>query len=154
MYEPAASPSDLRIDNQAYEYLESTAKWAKFLSIVGFIMIGFMLLAGLFAGSVFTLFSSEMNQSGAMSAAEGTILSVVYFVFGVIYFFPCLFLFQFSSRMLTALHSSDQATLNSSLSQLKACFKFFGIVTIVCIGMYILFILALIGGGMTGAFNK
>ncbi|MGN6617140.1 MAG: DUF5362 family protein [Ilyomonas sp.] len=128
---------ELQIDPQGQQYLYNTAKWSKFLSIVGFIFIGFFIVVALFIGAIFNTISSQ--STNVMPAYfNGATLSFIYIIIALIYFFPCLHLYRFSSRMLNALSASDQATLNSSLSQLKAFFKFMGVLTIVVLSLYVL----------------
>ena len=45
-YTEKLTPSGLEIDTQAKAFLNETAKWAKFLAIVGFVLVGFFLLFG------------------------------------------------------------------------------------------------------------
>ncbi len=40
-YTEKLTPSGLEIDTQAKAFLNETAKWAKFLAIVGFVLVGF-----------------------------------------------------------------------------------------------------------------
>lgn len=47
------------------EALRGTAKWARFLAIVGFVMIGLMVILGLFAGSMMANFGSMMGGANA-----------------------------------------------------------------------------------------
>lgn len=47
------------------EALRGTAKWARFLAIVGFVMIGLMVLVGLFAGSMMAKMGSMMGGANA-----------------------------------------------------------------------------------------
>ncbi len=82
-------------------------------------------------------------SAAAMSTVGGAFLSIVYVLVALLYFFPCLYLFRFSTRMQTSIRSNDQRLLNSSFSNLKSCFKFMGILTIVVLACYFL---ALIGG--------
>lgn len=49
------------------EALRGTAKWAKFISIVGFVLIGLMVLVGVFAGSMIAKLGSA---SSAMQEAQ------------------------------------------------------------------------------------
>jgi hypothetical protein len=140
---------DLQLDHQAAGYLNETARWARFLSILGFIMIGLLVLVGLFFGSFIAGMMSTMN-GGATSVFGGGVLTFVYLLVAVFYFFPCFYLFQFASKMQVALRNNDVPTLNTSLKNLKSCFKFFGIIAIVVLGLYALGIIAAIIGAAVG----
>lgn len=128
--------------------LADTARWARFLSIVGFVMCGFIVLIGFFAGSIFSMFANtdELEALGGMSSAMGAGMAFFYVIIAVIYFIPCLFLFRFANKMKVALLSNDQAALNTSFQNLKSMFRFFGIVTIIMLALWaIVLLIALVG---------
>ncbi len=139
---------ELQIDQQASVYLGETAKWAKFLSIVGFIMCAILLVIGIFAGTML----ANMNDSfgGAYAAGYGTAFGMIYAFGALLYFFPCLYLFRFSTAMQTALRSNDQQTLLKSFRNLKSCYKFLGILTLVIL---ILWVLAFVFGSLGSALG-
>jgi len=124
---------ELQIDHQGSSFLRETAKWSKFLSIVGFVMMGLMLLFLGFAGTTMsTMFASSYGRSTGGGFAQFIILAA----FLLIYFFPCLYLYKFATKMQVALRSNDQETLNSSFENLKSCFKFMGILMIIILAIY------------------
>lgn len=143
---------DLQIDHQSSSFLSETAKWGKFLAIMGFIFCGLMVIVALFAG---TLMASMMpglgTAEGTTAAIGGGVLTVVYLVLALIYFFPCLYLFNFSSKMQLALRSNQQDVLNTSFRNLKSCFKFMGILTIVLLSFWVLLIIFSVGAGLAGS---
>ncbi|MBV9962768.1 MAG: hypothetical protein JO072_11010 [Parafilimonas sp.] len=135
----------LQVDNSNIPYLSEAAKWGKFLSILGFIIIIIVLCFGILAFITGNTFSPELDtqlQDMQLPGNLGGIIMGIYFlVISVLYFFPCLFLYNFSSRMQKALRSNDQILLNRSFSSLKSLFKFWGILTIVIMGFFILIII-------------
>jgi|SRR6185437_11853113 hypothetical protein len=145
---PAANLFDLQLDQQATTYLSESARWARFLSVLGFVMCALLILVGLFMGSIVsTALSSSM---GAGSYFGGTFFTMLYVIIALVYFFPCLYLFQFGSKMRTALRNNDQELLSLSLKNLKSCFKFFGILAIIVLGLYALALVAAIIGAAVG----
>ena len=144
-YKPATTGSDqnlfeLQIDQQSISYLGETARWAKFLSIVGFVMCGIMIVAAVFAGTIMATFSRFGNNDalGSTMGYSGVLISGIYIVLALLCFFPYLFLFNFSVKMQSALRNNDQTNLNISFSNLKSCFKFVGILTIIVLSFYLL----------------
>jgi len=140
---------DLNIDQTSKGHLIEAARWGKFLSIVGFVVCGLIILAGIFFS---TFMSSMSNRYGSMysdaysSSGMGAMMAVLYIVMAVIYFFPCLFLFRFSTKMKTALATNDQNTLNTSFQNIKAMFRYVGIITLIILIIYALvLIIAIIG---------
>jgi hypothetical protein len=142
MEQPTENLLDLQIDPESNSYLSEAAKWSKFLAIMGFIMCGLLVILGLFSASIYG--SASHAIGGAFSEMGGFMIAAFYFVFAVVYFFPCLYLLRFSSKMQAALRSNNQQELNNSFSNLKSCFRFMGILTIVVISLYVIVILLLV----------
>ena len=142
----------LQIDTGNTPYLAETAKWAKFLAIMGFIFCGLMIIVGLFAGTIFTAYfnqASSLGTDGGLGTLGAGVFTVIYILIALIYFIPCLYLFNFASKMQAALRTNDQVNLNASFRNLKACFKFWGILLIICLCFYaIILITAIMGSGL------
>lgn len=134
------------LSSEIKSYLEETAKWGKFLAIVGFVFIGLMALFSLFFG---TLLSSL--PGGELFPFNPMVFTIPFLLIVALYFFPVLYLYRFSTKMQTALHLNNESDLTESFSNLKSLYKFTGIFTAVFLGIYALFfIFALIGGTMMG----
>ena len=128
----------LGIDPTTKAHLSEAARWARFLSIVGFIMCAILILVGIFAGSIFSTFTSKFSSGTDISSTFSAVFVVLYIIIAVIYFFPCLFLFQFAGLMKSALASNDQNTLNTSFQNLKKMFRYVGILTIIALSFYLI----------------
>lgn len=135
-----AGQSNLQFTPLIREYLEEIRKWSKFISIVGFVGIGLMVLAGLGVSVV-----SSVTQGAFAGASEVPVpmflYGFIYLIVGVIYFFPVLYLYRFSSRMKTALFDDDQSLLTESFENLKSHYKFIAVMTIVILSLYALILL-------------
>src|SRR5687768_16707413 len=114
--EQSNSLFELQIDHQASSFLRETAKWSKFLAIIGFIFIGLVLLILVLAGAGM---SSALGSTygAALSGVAGTVLLGGMML---IYLFPCLYLYKFATKMQVALRNIDQETLNTSFENLKS----------------------------------
>ena len=132
---------ELQIDQQNTSYLSEIARWGKFLSIMGFIGIGLCAI-----GFTIVLLTGNATSSASFGGTsydmgnnmQKTILPIIMIILFLIYFFPTLYLYRFSTQMQTALRNNDQGNLNSSFGNLKSCFKFVGILTIVILCLYAL----------------
>ncbi|MCO5285840.1 MAG: DUF5362 family protein [Chitinophagaceae bacterium] len=128
--------NDLQITPTVEVYLGETAKWGRFLAIIGFVLTGlFVILAFTFT----TFMSSAMND--LYGPAMGPLTSgmmVNFLIIAVLMFFPSLFLLRFSSRMKEAIAEINQGALESSFESLKSLFKFYGIITLIVLGIYLL----------------
>ncbi|HTQ65726.1 MAG TPA: DUF5362 family protein [Puia sp.] len=146
--EQNSSPSnlfELHIDNQSSGYLAEAARWAKFLAILGFIFCGLIVLVAVFAGSYI---ASSFNRFGTegLTLVSGAFVSFLYILIALLYFFPCLFLFRFASKMQVALRTNDQELLNTSFRNLRGFYRFLGILTIVVLSIYVLALIFVIIG--------
>ena len=128
--------SGLVISGSSIEYLNETRKWAKFLSVLGFILCGFLVLGVLSVGAIGSFIPSE--EMRGLASSEGFILAIVYLLMGLLYFFPSLYLFKFSQKLKTALAFKNGSDLNEALSNHKSFFKFIGIFTIVTLALYLM----------------
>ena len=119
----------MEIDGSMMSILNETRKWTKFLAILGFIGIGFMLLIGLFTGAI----SSTIDDPNIASAMPfpAAFIGIIYISMAVIYFFPVLYLLNFSNKMKKALYFSNHEALYEAFKYLKYHYKFIGIITII-----------------------
>lgn len=136
--------NDLSLTTGAKIFLKESASWTKFISIVGFVFLGLIVLIALFAGSIM---GSAFEEAG-MPMAGGAFITVIYLLIVVLYFFPIYYLFQFSSKMKAALQNQSSELLEQAFSNLKSHYKFMGILLIIACAFYGL---ALIFGGLAAA---
>lgn len=134
--------SDLQIDQSSHIYLSETARWANFLSIVGFVLSVILAIAGLFTGVFLGSMSSTYGNSSVIGAGFA---AVFYLIIAVLYFVMSLFLYRFASKMKMALYTNDQETLNHSFLNLKNLYKMMGILTIIYLCLIVLFMIFGIG---------
>jgi hypothetical protein len=144
---------ELAIDHESSSYLTETARWAKFLSIVGFVTCGLLAVASFFIGSIMsrsalTLYGAD--GAGAYGAGYAAGITAVYLAIAVLYFFPCLYLYRFAVRLKGALHDNDQVQLNLSLKSQRSLFKFVGILTIIVLAFYALALIVIVIGNLVG----
>ena len=126
---------ELQVDPSSSNYLSETTKWSKFLAIVGFVMCTIFMIMGIMMAITF---STDMAGVGLYGAGFGIGIAMVYIILGALYFFPCLYLLRFAIRMQTALRSNDQNSLVAGFANLKSCFKFMGILTIVILAFWVI----------------
>lgn len=143
------APKQLSLSDHAIGFLRETAKWANFLSIVGFIGIGLIVLGALFGGAFMASAASEFG--GGPLAAGGAFFTIIYLLVAVLYFFPVYYLFKFAKNMKAALQAKDEETLTKGFEYMKSHYKFIGILTIVLLSFYVLvFLFGLLGLAASG----
>ena len=145
MNNPITQLEQLTITSASKNFLRETAKWAFFLSIMGFIMIGFMLILSIFANTIFGM--AAAMQPG-VPQNFGMIMTITYLVLAVIYFFPVYYLLQFSNKMKKALQTKNDDTLANAFEMLKSHYKFIGVFTIITISLYILLLVVAMMGAL------
>lgn len=132
----------LELNELAVNSLQTSAKWSSFLAIIGFIGLGFMLLAALLVGSVFSAMPQEMGLEVNPMGGVLKYLPLFYILIAVIYFFPVYYLYKYASEMKRALNLRNSESVAEALSYLKSHHKFLGIMTIVVISLYIIGMIA------------
>jgi beta-lactamase regulating signal transducer with metallopeptidase domain len=126
---------------ESLRYLNTAAKWAQFLAIMGFISVGILCLVGIVMGAILSL--TDKMSSFPFPVPAG-LLGFIYIIIAFVYFFPALYLYRFSTSTTRALVLRDTPSLTDAINNLKKIFKFIGIATIVAILLYILIIIGAI----------
>ncbi|TYA71671.1 DUF5362 family protein [Seonamhaeicola marinus] len=137
---------ELDVNKEIKGYLAETAKWAYFMSIIGFIGIGLMVFGGIIVAVAGGAMGNAFESAYGIGSTVG--VAMVYIVLALIYFFPVLYLFKFGKNMKSALKQTNNNDFKAAFLNLKSHYKFMGIFTIVIISIYIL---AFIGGGLAAA---
>ena len=139
--------SGLVLTPEAQTYLRESGKWANFLGIIGFVMCGLFLILSLFIGTLMTTMAQISPMYAAMPAALGGVVTVVFILFDILYFFFALYLYQFGSKIKKGSSFGDSEQVTIALGKLKSFFKLWGIVTIVILCLYALeIIIGIIAG--------
>ncbi len=138
---------ELQFTPVAQSFYRETAKWARFLAIVGFVFIGLYILWALMILALGGAAFSAAQGMGAMGAVGGTFVGIIILVVGILMFFPTLYLYRFGTKAKQALESSNTEYLTTSLENLKSYFKFLGIMVAIYLAFVVLmFFFALLGG--------
>ena len=135
----------LWISEDVRSYIYDMSKWARFLSIVGFVFSAMIVLSA-FSTSAFLTGLAATSPGNPLLALGATGLTVIYLLIGLLQFYPSFLLFKFSTAAMQAVLFADQEGLNTAMSKLKSFFKFWGILTIVFLVFYILVIVAAVLG--------
>ena len=134
--------NELQVDPEAQLHLNESAKWAKFLGVIGFIFSGLILLAGLVNLVSYNEYNSRSYYYGSRQVLNPLLQGCLLLIIAVIWTFASLYLYRFATKMKTSLQNTDQFTFNDALSNLSKNYKFLGIVTIVYLSLVVLAVLA------------
>lgn len=139
---------ELEINEDIKGFLKETSTWSYFLSIMGFIGIGIMVVFGAFFGAIMSSDAlGGANPYAELGFSMGY-LGLIYVVLALVYFFPVYYLFNFSRKMKSALKLNNNEDFKLAFSNLKSHYKFMGIFTIAIVSIYLL---AFIGGMLAAA---
>lgn len=113
--------------------LLSAAKWMKFLCIVGCIGVAIMLIAGL----VMMVAGANFGLAGTPFGAG---MGVIYLILAALYIYPLIKGFQFANATKAACLTDNEAQLARGFSGLRSLMQFTGILTIIVLVIYALFL--------------
>lgn len=119
------------VNHEIKLYLSETAKWGNILAIIGYVAMGMMALASLVMIVVFSFIDLE-------TPFPIWILGIVYLLLAGVYYIPVTYLYRFSDQIKLAVHRNDEKLYTTGFANLKSLFKFFGIFTLVLLGLYVL----------------
>jgi len=129
--------SKIEIGSEALDNLNVIWKWTTFLSVLGFILLGLIIVAG-FATTLFlTTFKSQQANLGIPES----LMIIVFIAIAALYFFPVFFLFRFSRNTRDAIQKHDQKKLVKGFRNLRLFFAYLGIMVILVLSVYLVLLL-------------
>jgi len=137
----------MEIGQEALKNLNSTRKWTMFLSVIGFIFLGLLIVVGVTTSTFLTAFKSKEVNLGVPES----LMIISFIIVAAIYFFPVYFLFRFSRSARDAVQNHDKLKLEKAIRSLRSYFTYIGILAIIVISIYVI---ALIASGASMAFLK
>ncbi|MGC6432493.1 MAG: hypothetical protein ACON5F_15725 [Jejuia sp.] len=144
---------ELDVNQKIKGYLGETSKWSYFLSIMGFIGIGFMIVLGIFMASINA--GSPLawgDEDPAFRYGYSFGVALFYIIIALVYLFPVLYLFRFSRSMKNALKNDNNEEFVDAFKNLKSHYKFIAIFTIAIIALYLIIIFGIAIGAGSGMF--
>ena len=139
MNEQQFGTSILKVNEQMIQSIVSTKTWTKFLSIMGFITAGFVIIVGI----IFMIFGGAIFSKEA-EAPYAVLIGIVYILMSLLYIIPSRYLFMYSSALSRFLGAKSELELESALSYQKSFWKFWGILFLIGIIIAVIGIFAAI----------
>jgi hypothetical protein len=121
---------ELQVDQTASKNLSDAARWAKFLSVTGFICMGLLLIFFLAMQSQIASAFSQVVPGFSNLNSVGLLITVIIIVVGIVSLLM-YFLFRGSALIKKGIEAKSQETFNNGLASLKAYFTMYGILAIV-----------------------
>lgn len=127
----------LSIDEENTGTLRSASQWGKVLAVLGFVLGAMVILLGIILYNKIAGSYSPGDYAARSLKTIALRYLVISVLFGGVFITGAIFTMNFSNRVITALNTHDQYSLNSGLSAIKSGIIFWTI-------MFVLFILLLI----------
>lgn len=137
----------LWISEDVRSYIYETAKWTKFLSVIGFIFSALTAITAFGANA----FLSAVPADNPLQKIGAAGITIVYLLLAIVQFYPSLQLYKFSIAANQAVLFGEQTSLSEAMGKLKSFFKFWGIITIAFIALYVMMMIFVIVAGVAVA---
>ncbi len=115
--------------------LKQTRPWARLIAVIGFISLAFMVISSL----VNILAIGKITEKGIFVMVSG-----LYLVIGLLYFFPSYYLYKYASSITRLLDGGGAVEMETALSYQKSFWKFTGILVLLSVVVALLGIVAAI----------
>ncbi len=139
---------DLQLLQESKLYVSSMGKWMKFFAVLMTIALVFMALGCIGIMSFGSLIPLDMF--GGLSLKW---FGLLYLILIILYIFPTLYLYRSSAAARLAVECDDNIQMVEFLKNNKSFWKFCGILTIVMLAMYVVFIICMVAFAMTVGSN-
>ncbi|WP_395740824.1 DUF5362 family protein [Prosthecobacter sp.] len=135
--------------------LAGTKPWVRFLSVLMWIGVVFMLLGALALGAMSMMGLAKQSSSAAnpLGGAQFMVLAVLYGVMSFVYIYPALKLWKYANRIGSLVSTRTVADLDSALNEQRSFWKFIGIMTILLLSLYLIIIIGAVALGATAAMK-
>lgn len=138
------------IDRSVIEGFSKTRPWVRFLAILGYCSIAFMIVMALFMVG-----ASLVADSAEFSPIEGVSLGFIYILMAFVYFIPTVLLWKYGTAIKKLTDVASAENLSAAVDSQRAFWKTVGIFAIIWIllslaamGVFLLVLAFTLAGGM------
>lgn len=152
LYGSASSGGSEAVSPGTIAQLAGTKPWVRFVSVLLWIGVVFMLLAaaGMLAMSIF---GGAQMKNAPFAGAQMIILVAVYGVMAFLYIYPAAKLWAYANRIGTLNTSRSVADLDAALGEQRRFWKFIGVMTVAVLCLYLVIIIGFVVFGATAALK-
>ena len=136
----------LVVSEEMRSHFYEIAKWANFLAIIGFVVAGFTIISAFTVGAVISTNPQMSAMASKMGPGASVAFTIAFLIVAFAIFYPSLLLFKYATKAKLGVLYGEQASLNEAMGKLKSIFKYWGIITIIYIGLNIFMFLAQMAG--------
>ena len=121
---------ELQVDQSASRSLSDAARWARFLSIVGFVGMGLLVLCLLLLRTAISNTLSQFAPKMALEDSYGIVVAIVVIMVAIVVALMYM-LFRGATLIKRGIETKNQETFNNGLSSLRIYFAIYGVFAIV-----------------------
>ncbi len=125
-------------------HLRATRPWVRFVSVVGFVMVGMLIVVAILMVGLGTF-------RHGLGALGGAALGLLYLLIALLYVFPSLFLARYATAIRAFERARDSSSLEAALAAQKSFWRFVGILTLVVLCFYLVVLALAFAAGVLGA---
>ncbi len=134
--------------------LSATKPWVRFMSVLMWIGVVFMLLVAAGMGIFSTLGAAKSFPTGPLGGAQFIIFAAFYGVLAFVYIYPALKLWKYANRIGSLAASRSVIDLDAALNEQRSFWKFLGVMTIIMLSLYLVAIIGFVALGATAAMKS
>lgn len=132
----------LVVTEEMRSYFYQMAKWANFLAVVGFVFTGILIIGAFTVGATINSNPEMAKLVGSMGSLGSLGFTAICLVYAFAIFYPSMLLFKYSTKAKLGILYGEQTSLDEAFSQLKSLFKYWGIIVLIFIALYVFMILS------------
>jgi len=140
---------DLRISHEASKLLLNISKWTRFLSILGFVVLGLMILSILGVGGFIGTVNHYEASRGFYPYVPGMfswVYASIHIIMLLVFMVPVYYLFKFSANVKKAVETNNTMVLTDAIGFLQKHYLFIGVLTIIWLVLIVLSIILIFAG--------
>jgi hypothetical protein len=139
-----ANPAVLTATEMTKQALGKTGPWTMFLTVMGYIGVGFLALFAVLVLTLGGVLSESMGDFPGFMKIIWPILGIFYLILAVVLFFPTRLLHRLSNRAKAYGLNGAPADLEGVAVTLKSLAMYWGIYVIVLLGVYFVAVVGLV----------
>ena len=141
----------LKLTATMIESVKGIGPWTRFMSILGFISVAFMIIGAAVMLGI-SLFANNLGRP-AMPGAMLIAMSVLYVIIAILYIFPSIYLWNTAGAVVKMKKGDIVGGMEIALAKQKSFWKFIGIMVIVFLVMYPVFIIGMVLFGVMAGIH-
>lgn len=150
---PVSRSHEAAITEGVIRQLAGTKPWVRFISVLIFIGVGFMILAALIMLLAGGMMAQASQSNPLLAGGMRAVIAVIYLVLAFLYIYPGIKLWKYASRIGNLMQVASTANLEAALMEQRKFWKFLGVIMLIILILYALAFVGLILVSVTGAMK-